>query len=98
MGESTVETSVADQIRSFVVNNYLFGDQSRLPADSESLIETGVVDSTGILELIEFLEETFAITVEDSETVPDNLGSVAGIDAFVSSKLRDGGLSSSLSA
>lgn len=93
-----MHTSVADQVRGFVVTNYLFGNESRLPADSASLIDGGVVDSTGILELIEFLEETFDISVGDSETVPDNLGSVAGITRFVGSKLVDGGLAPSLSA
>ena len=86
-----MEISTADQVRAFVVTNYLFGQEGRLPADSESLIESGVVDSTGILELIEFLEETFGITVGDSETVPGNLGSVAAIDAYVGRKLADGG-------
>lgn len=94
-----MQTSVADRVRAFVVTNYLFGQDSRLPADSDSLIESGVVDSTGILELIEFLEETFGITVGDSETVPDNLGSVAGISAFVDAKLAVGrSTPSSLSA
>jgi acyl carrier protein len=86
-----VQTLAADQVRAFVVTNYLFGQEGRLPADSDSLIESGVVDSTGILELIEFLEETFGIAVGDSETVPDNLGSIAAINAFVSRKLADGG-------
>jgi acyl carrier protein len=93
-----VQSSVATQVRAFVVSNYLFGQDGRLPADHDSLIESGVVDSTGILELIEFLEETFGISVDDTETVPDNLGSVAGITAFVGSKLADGGLAPSLSA
>ena len=84
-----MHTSVADQVREFVVTNYLFGNQGRLPADSESLIESGVVDSTGILELIEFLEESFDISVGDAETVPDNLGSVEGIARFVGSKLMN---------
>ena len=86
-----MQTSTADRVRAFVVTNYLFGQVGRLPADSESLIESGVVDSTGILELIEFLEETFGIMVGDSETVPHNLGSVAAIDAYVGRKLASGG-------
>lgn len=94
-----MHTSTADRVRAFVVTNYLFGRDDRLPADSESLIESGVVDSTGILELIEFLEETFGITVGDSETVPDNLGSIAALEAYVERKLaRDGSAPLSLSA
>ena len=93
-----MHNSVADEVRSFVVTNYLFGDEARLPAGAESLIESGVVDSTGILELIEFLEETFEISIEDTETVPDNLGSIAGITRFVEGKLAVRGLRSPLSA
>ncbi len=79
---SAVRTQVAD----FVVTNYLFGDAGRLPADDESLVETGIVDSTGILELVEFLEQTFGITVTDEETIPDNLGSIANLTRYVSEK------------
>lgn len=60
-----------------------------MPADTDSLLETGVLDSTGVLELIEFLEEEFSFSVEDSETVPENLGSIAGITHYVASKRGD---------
>ena len=89
-----MQTSITEQIREFVVLNYLFGDEGRLPEDDESLIESGVVDSTGILELIEFLEETFDISVGESETVPQNLGSVSAIVGYVARKLEVGRSSS----
>ncbi|WP_231851384.1 acyl carrier protein [Microlunatus phosphovorus] len=57
-----------------------------MPEADESLLEAGVLDSTGVLELIEFLEDTFEISVEDSETIPENLGSIAGLTRFVQSK------------
>lgn len=66
-----------------------------MPADDESLIEGGVVDSTGVLELIEFLEEAFGISVEETETVPQNLGSISGIESYVARKLDATGLASS---
>lgn len=72
----------------FIVNNYLFGDDSRLPADTESLLESGVIDSTGILELIEFLEADLGIPVAEDETVPENLDSIANLTAFVERKSR----------
>ena len=84
-----METSYSGQVRDFVVTNYLFGDRGRLPDDTESLIDSGVVDSTGILELIEYLEETFAISVGDAETVPQNLGSIAAISGYVARKRDD---------
>ena len=75
-----------DAIARFVVDNFLFGDQAGLPAEQDSLMGSGVVDSTGILELIEFLEERFGITVGDDETTPANLDSLDRLTAFVISK------------
>lgn len=81
-----MHTHVAEQLREFILTTYLFGDSDRMPADSDSLLQTGVLDSTGVLELIEFLESEYDISVEDHETVPDNLDSLTGIVDFVTSK------------
>jgi len=81
-----MEAQVAQQLRGFILDSYLFGDAERMPADTDSLLQTGVLDSTGVLELIEFLEAEFAISVEDSETVPSNLDTIAGLVRFVGSK------------
>ena len=81
-----MDDQIRADIREFVGSNYLFGETERIPADEESLLEQGVVDSTGILELIEFLEDHFSIAVAESETVVDNLGSIGGIVRFVSRK------------
>lgn len=78
-----MENSVKAELREFVSTNYLFGDTARTPADEDSLLETGVLDSTGVLELIEFLEAQYGIEVSDTETVPANLGSIAGLTRFV---------------
>ena len=75
------------RVEAFIVESLLFGDESRLPQPDDSLSESGTIDSTGVLELIEFLEEEFHIRVADSETVPDNLDSVDRIVAFVARKL-----------
>ncbi|MCC2593650.1 acyl carrier protein [Tessaracoccus sp. OS52] len=85
-----MESQVAQKLRSFIEDSYLFGDSSRMPADDESLLESGVIDSTGVLELIEFLETEFGFSVDDSETVPENLGSVSGLIRYVSTKQRQG--------
>lgn len=79
-------THKEQRIKEFILDSYLFGDDSRMPTETDSLLETGVLDSTGVLELIEFLEMEFDITIEDNETVPDNLGSIAGITRFVAAK------------
>lgn len=70
----------------FVVANYLFGDVTRAPRDDTPLVEDGIIDSTGILELIEFLESHFDIEVSEAETVPENLGSISSLASFVMSK------------
>jgi acyl carrier protein len=87
-----VESAVRAQVADFIVANFLFGDAGRLPADDESLVETGIVDSTGILELVEFLEQRFGISVSDEETIPDNLGSIADLTRFVTGKRVGAGL------
>jgi acyl carrier protein len=73
-------------VRDFVVANFLFGDGELLKEDT-SFMEKGIVDSTGMLELIMFLEETYNIKIEDDELVPENLDSLQNISRFVSRKI-----------
>lgn len=84
-----MEQQVRDRIMDFIVDNFLFGDATGAPDDDESLLESGILDSTGILELIQFLESDFGIEVADSETVPDNLGSVANLTRYVLARRAD---------
>ena len=72
-----------ERISEFIVGNFLFGDQTRTPAADQSLLASGIVDSTGILELIEYLEEEFQLSVGEDETTPDNLDSINSLTAFV---------------
>ncbi|MAS14621.1 acyl carrier protein (plasmid) [Nitratireductor rhodophyticola] len=77
---------VQTRIRDFIVENFLFGDDSQpLPGDL-SLIESDMVDSTGILELVGFLEEGFGLTIADADIVPANLDSIDRIAAFIERK------------
>ncbi|WP_277453043.1 hypothetical protein [Janibacter sp. DB-40] len=78
---------VASEVRGFILNNFLFGDVSKMPGDTESLLESGILDSTGVLELVEFLEGDLGVEIADHETVPANLDSVANITGFVARKL-----------
>lgn len=80
-------TTTREQVRSFIITNFLFGDEAQLPGDDDSLMGSGVVDSTGILDLVEFLESDLGVTVADHETLPENLDSIANIDAYVARKL-----------
>ena len=78
--------SVEKTVRSFILENYLFTDDASRLSDQDSLGGRGIVDSTGMLELIAFLEEKFGLTIEDHEMVPENLDSVDNIAAYVTRK------------
>lgn len=78
-----METS--NTIRDFIIDNFLFGEAGDLK-NEVSLLDEGVIDSTGILELVAFLEEQFAIRIEDEEMIPENLDSIDHIADFVKRK------------
>ena len=76
---------IKEQVRSFITSNFYVADPETLENDA-SLLDKGIIDSTGVLEVILFIEETFGIKVEDSEMLPDNLDSIDRISNFVTCK------------
>jgi len=77
-----------ERIQKFILENYLFStDRSALGLD-DSLLGRGIVDSTGMLEIIMFIEEQLGVAVKDEEMIPDNLDSVNRIAAFVESRRK----------
>ncbi len=80
-------TDVQLEIYKFIVDNFMFGQAAGLGYD-ESLLQKGVIDSTGVLELVSFLQDNFKITVEDEEIIPANLETVNGIVSYVTKKLN----------
>jgi acyl carrier protein len=78
-----------DTVREFIVENFLFGDGSQLQDDT-SFMESGIIDSTGILELITFLEEKYEIKIEDDELIPENLDNLQNVARFVGHKVDAG--------
>lgn len=80
--------TIKDAIRAFIIDSFLFGDTSQEITDGMSLIENNLVDSTGVLELVFFLENNFGISVRDTEVVPENLDSIGAMAAFIESKKR----------
>jgi acyl carrier protein len=74
---------IKERIREYILKNYLFTTDSTALRDDVSLMQSGVIDSTGVLELILFLEEQFGIKVADEEMLPENLDSVSAITAFI---------------
>ena len=77
---------VRQKLRHFILENYLFTDDQAALNDDDSFLEGGVLDSMGILELIDYLDEGFGIKVEGDELVPDNLDSINSLIKFISSK------------
>jgi acyl carrier protein len=71
-----------DRVRQFIVDKFYVSDPSEI-RDDTLLVTTGVVDSTGMLEVIGFLEDEFGIRIEDREMTPENLESIERITAFI---------------
>lgn len=78
---------IPSTVRSFIAENFFYDGVQALSED-DSLLEAGVIDSTGVLELVTFLESTYQIRVEDSDVVPDNLDTIGRIAAYVRRKLQ----------
>jgi len=76
---------MTDQVRAFLTTNFYVPDPGALANDA-SLLDQGLIDSTGVLEVIDFIETTFGITVEDAEMLPENLDSIDRITAFIQRK------------
>lgn len=76
------------KIRTFIVENFLFGEDGGLKNDS-SFLDSGIIDSTGVLELVEYLEKEFQITVADDELLPENLDSIDNIKSYLSTKISN---------
>ncbi len=77
--------SRAETVRKFLVENFLFGEEGKLQSET-SFMESGIIDSTGILELVAFVEKQFGIKVENEEMVPENLDSLVAIEAYLARK------------
>jgi acyl carrier protein len=78
-------TSVEQKLRTIVTETFLIGNSNELHGD-DSFIETGIIDSTGILQLVEFVEQEFGVKVDDEDLVPENLDSINRLVAFVERK------------
>ncbi len=78
--------SAKEKVRAYILDNYLFTDDDSALNDKDSFLDKGIIDSTGILEVIYFLEDEFEIKVEDDEMVPENLDSVDNLVAYISKK------------
>ena len=78
--------SQINAVKEFIIENFLFGEEEQLKLDTD-FFDKGIIDSTGVIELVSFLEETFNVSVEDDELIPENLSNLNNIDAFLKKKL-----------
>ena len=82
----TTDVDIKKKIKTFIINKFLLGDDSKPLNDDDSFLEKGIIDSTGVLELVNFIEEKFEIKVEDEELIPDNLDSLNKITLYIKKK------------
>lgn len=80
--------SIRNMIREFIFENYMIGGNEEELGNDDSFMEKGIIDSTGILELIMFVEESWEIEVSDDEVVPDNFDSINKLCMYISSKSK----------
>ena len=78
--------SQINAVKEFIIENFLFGEEEQLELDTD-FFDKGIIDSTGVIELVSFIEETFNISVDDEELIPENLSSLKNIDVFLQKKL-----------
>lgn len=81
--------AIENDVREFVTDSFLFGRTNVSLDGDDSLLEEGLIDSTGVLELVMFIEDKFDVTVEDEDLVPDNLDSINRLISFIETKLEE---------
>jgi len=86
---STTEAEIVSRVRSFIQENFLYMRPNVEIGPDDRLLEQGIIDSMGVLDLLNFLEEAFDVHVADDELTEDNLGTLAGIGRFVMAKAND---------
>jgi len=77
---------IVQTLREYIIENFLFEEDGSLQEDT-SFLDSGIIDSTGMLELAHFIEDEFQINIEDEEMLPENLDSLKAVKEFISSKL-----------
>ena len=78
--------SIEQKVKEFILDNFLFTDDNSALANEDSFLDKGIIDSTGIMEVIMFIEEQFGISVSDEEMIPDNLDSIKNIVRYINEK------------
>jgi len=80
-------SNYASVVKEFIISNFLFGEDEVLLAEDNSFMETGIIDSTGILEVVAWVEETFGLKIKDADLIPENFDTVQCIANYISRHL-----------
>ena len=72
-------------VKEFIVENFLFGEEGQIELETD-FFEKGIIDSTGVIELVSYIEETFGVSIDDDELIPENLSSLKNIGEFLQQK------------
>ncbi len=78
---------IRKKVKGFILENFLFEEDEKALDDNASFLENGIIDSTGVIELVSFMEEEFGISINDEELIPENLDSIINLTSFISRKL-----------
>lgn len=81
--------AIDQKVRQFIHENFLFGQGGEKLSNDDSFLENGIIDSTGVLELVTFVEQEFPVTIDDDELIPDNLDSINNLVRFIETKLAE---------
>ncbi len=83
----TKQDEIRVELKAFIIEQFLMGAENECPGDSDSFMKAGIIDSTGVLELVAFIEDKFDISIEDDEMTPANLDTLDSLVTFISGKL-----------
>ena len=81
---------IKESVKKFILDNFLFESDENAVAYDDSFLEKGIIDSTGVMELVSYIEEEFKVSVDDDELVPENLDSINNLAVFIKKKMDAG--------
>jgi acyl carrier protein len=82
-----IDIQLKSDLRQFILDNFLYGQDDNILGDNISFLEKGIIDSTGVLELVSFIEETYGISVDDEDLIPDNFDSLNKLSSYIGQKI-----------
>ena len=80
------DMDLRSEIKKYIIENFLYGEDDNTLGDDVSFLENGIIDSTGVLELVSFVQNTYGVKVADEELIPDNFDTLSKIEAFIMRK------------